>query len=254
MYGGSRRTFHQENSMRAAFFVSLGLLLMPLAACGSAHDTTASHDPAHDTTASHDPAGSTAMASDHNAPKKGSPVVPRTGQGNEAIFAGGCFWCMEAPFDKLEGVISTTSGYTAGSVLSPTYEQVSSGSTGHTEAIRVLFDPKKISYEQLLEKFWKNIDPVSANGQFCDRGTQYRSGIYYLDAQQKQQAEASKQALEASGKLPGPIVTEIVEAGPFYAAEDYHQDFYKKDPLRYTTYRMGCGRDRRLEQLWGSSH
>lgn len=194
-------------------------------------------------------------AGDTSAKKGGGGLeaIPPTGQGNEALFAGGCFWCMEGPFDKLEGVISTTSGYTGGSVLNPTYEQVSSGSTGHAEAIRVLFDPQKITYEQLLEVFWHNIDPTSAGGQFCDRGNQYRSGIFYLDEGQKAKAEASIAALNSSKKFPEPIVTELTKASAFYPAEEYHQDFYKKDPLRYNGYRTGCGRDRRLAELWGSS-
>jgi peptide-methionine (S)-S-oxide reductase len=182
-----------------------------------------------------------------------APAIPPKAGEDAAIFAGGCFWCMEAPFDKLEGVISTTSGFTGGQKLDPTYEEVSSGSTGHAESIRVVFDPKKISYEKLLEVYWHNIDPTQADGQFCDHGNQYRSAIFYLDEAQRKAAEASKKALEASGKLPGPIVTEIVPASTFYPAENYHQDFYKKDPIRYHSYRFGCGRDRRLEQLWGGS-
>ena len=169
----------------------------------------------------------------------------------KATFAGGCFWCMEPPFDQLDGVVSTTSGYTGGHVPNPTYEQVSAGGTGHAEAVEVLYDPRKISYAELLDVFWHNVDPVTANRQFCDAGSQYRSAIFYHDEEQKRLAEASKAALERSGKLGKPIVTEIVPAGQFYPAEQYHQDYYLKNPLRYKFYRYSCGRDRRLEELWG---
>jgi peptide-methionine (S)-S-oxide reductase len=171
----------------------------------------------------------------------------------KAIFAGGCFWCMEPPYDKLDGVISTTSGYIGGSVKNPTYEQVSSGSTGHTEVVQVVYDPKKISYEKLLEVFWRNIDPTVKNQQFCDVGSQYRSGIFYLGDEQKKLAEASKAALDRSKPFKEPIVTEITRATEFYPAEEYHQDFYKKNPVRYKFYRNGCGRDARLQQLWGKA-
>jgi peptide methionine sulfoxide reductase msrA/msrB len=168
-----------------------------------------------------------------------------------ATFAGGCFWCMEAPFDKVPGVVRTTSGYTGGLVKNPSYEQVSEGSTGHAEALQVAYDPARVSYEQLLEVFWRNVDPTDAGGQFCDRGRQYRTGIFYDGEAQKRAAEDSKRALAASGRLPKPIVTEIVRLEAFYPAEEYHQDFYRKSPVRYTTYRAGCGRDRRLAELWG---
>lgn len=170
-----------------------------------------------------------------------------------ATFAGGCFWCMEPPFDALDGVISTTSGYTGGHTPNPTYEEVSAGKTGHAEAVQVVYDPKRISYDRLLDVFWRNIDPVTPNAQFCDHGTQYRSGIFYHDAEQRRLAEASKRALEASGRLKAPIVTEIVAAGTFYPAEDYHQDYYKKNSIRYKFYRASCGRDRRLAELWGAA-
>jgi peptide-methionine (S)-S-oxide reductase len=160
---------------------------------------------------------------------------------------------MEPPFDELDGVISTTSGYTGGHKQNPTYEEVSSGTTGHAEAVQVLYDPKRISYERLLEVFWRNIDPVTANAQFCDHGTQYRSGIFYHDAAQRVLAEESKRALQVSGRFKSPIVTEIVEAGTFYPAEEYHQDYYKKNPIRYKFYRAGCGRDRRLAEIWGDT-
>jgi peptide-methionine (S)-S-oxide reductase len=168
-----------------------------------------------------------------------------------ATFAGGCFWCMEPPFDELEGVISTTSGYTGGQTKNPSYEEVSSGVTGHTEAVQVTFDPTKISYARLLEVFWRNIDPFTPNAQFCDHGSQYRTGIFYHGEEQKRLIEASKKALEQSGRLTRPIVTEIVPAGEFYQAEDYHQDYYQKNPLRYKYYRYACGRDQVLEQIWG---
>ena len=169
----------------------------------------------------------------------------------EAIFAGGCFWCVETAFEGLPGVTAVISGYTGGTKKNPTYDEVSAGSTGHAESVRVVFDPTKITYAKLLEVFWHNIDPLVANAQFCDHGTQYRSAIFYLDDAQKKAAEASKTAVAASKHFPTPIVTEITAAGTFYPAEEYHQDFYKKDPLRYQSYRLGCGRDRRLKELWG---
>lgn len=168
-----------------------------------------------------------------------------------AIFAGGCFWCTESDFDKMPGVIETTSGYIGGHVENPTYEQVSAGNSGHIEAVRVRFDSSKTSYAQLVEAFWPTIDPVTANAQFCDRGPQYRSAIFYSNAEEQQLAEASKTALDKSGRLPAPVVTEILAASTFYPAEDYHQDYYQRNPLRYNYYRNGCGRDQRLEQLWG---
>jgi peptide-methionine (S)-S-oxide reductase len=168
-----------------------------------------------------------------------------------AIFAGGCFWCMEPPFEKLPGVLTVTSGYTGGQVPEPTYKQVSAGGTGHAEAIEIVFDPTRVSYQQLLEILWMNIDPTDDGGQFVDRGRQYRSAIFYLDEGQRQLAEASKQALEKSGRFDKPIVTEIVPATDFYPAEEYHQDYYEKHPLRYKFYRTTCGRDRVLDRLWG---
>ena len=170
-----------------------------------------------------------------------------------ATFAGGCFWCMEPPFDKLDGVISTTSGYTGGHQADPTYKQVSSGSTGHTEAVRIEYDPEKISYEQLLAVFWRNIDPTTPDRQFCDSGSQYRAGIFYHDDDQKAAAEESLKAIEQTKTFAEPVVTEITAAGTFYPAEAYHQDYYQKNPLRYKYYRFACGRDQRLEQLWGEN-
>lgn len=168
-----------------------------------------------------------------------------------AIFAGGCFWCMEHPFDVLPGVISTTSGYIGGHKADPSYQEVSAGGTGHAEAVEIVFDPQRVSYEQLLEVFWRNIDPTDAGGQFVDRGSQYRSGIFYLDEQQRQLAESSKAALAKTGPFKRPIVTEIVAATEFYPAEAYHQDYYQTNPLRYRFYRFNSGRDQFLDKVWG---
>jgi len=168
-----------------------------------------------------------------------------------ATFAGGCFWCMEPPFDKLPGVTATISGYTGGSKVNPTYQEVSSGSTGHAESVQVIYDPKKITYEKLLETYWVNVDPTVKDRQFCDSGTQYRTTIFYNDEAQRKAAEASKAALEKSKPFKEAVVTPIVMAGAFYPAEEYHQDYYKKNPVRYQIYRSGCGRDARLKQLWG---
>ncbi len=170
-----------------------------------------------------------------------------------AIFAGGCFWCVEEAFEKVPGVISAVSGYTGGAVPNPTYEQVSNETTGHAEAVRVTYDPGKVSYEQLVDWFWRNIDPTQAGGQFCDHGSSYRSAMFVHDEAQRKVAEDSKRALEASGRLKRPIVTEIVDAGVFYEAEDYHQDYYKKNPNRYRFYKFNCGRVQRLEQIWGKA-
>ena len=168
-----------------------------------------------------------------------------------ATFAGGCFWCMEPPFDKIDGVISTTSGYIGGHQENPNYKQVSAGSTGHTEAVQIEFDPAKVSYEQLLEVFWVNIDPTTADRQFCDSGSQYRPGIFYHDEKQKLAAERSLEKIQATKTFSDPVVTEITAASTFYPAEEYHQDYYQKNPLRYKYYRFACGRDKRLEMLWG---
>ena len=174
------------------------------------------------------------------------------GETETAIFAGGCFWCMEAPFDKLKGVLSTTSGYIGGHKAKPTYKEVSSGRTGHTEAVEVVFDPKLIDYKDLLDVFWHNIDPYDARGQFCDKGSQYRPGVFYVGDAQRLLAESSLQALKQTvGTVHGDFATEITEAKPFYAAEEYHQDYYLKNPVRYNYYRYRCGRDARLEALWG---
>jgi peptide-methionine (S)-S-oxide reductase len=171
-----------------------------------------------------------------------------------AVFAGGCFWCTESDFDKVPGVVETTSGYIGGNVDNPTYEQVSAGTTGHIEAVQVRYDPSKTSYAKLLETYWPTIDPITANAQFCDHGPQYRSAIFYANAEEQAQAEASKAALQASGRFKRDIVTELLPMTTFYPAEDYHQDYYQRNPLRYTYYRNGCGRDARLEKLWGKKH
>jgi peptide-methionine (S)-S-oxide reductase len=168
-----------------------------------------------------------------------------------AIFAGGCFWCVEEAFDQVDGVIATRSGYTGGHVRNPTYSQVSSGGTGHTEAVEVIYDPSKVSYERLLRTFWRNIDPLDAAGQFCDRGEQYRSAIFPLTPEQQRLAEASKQ--QVATRLGRPVATTIAPARPFYAAEEYHQDYYRKNPLRYKIYKWNCGRAQRLERIWGSA-
>jgi len=170
-----------------------------------------------------------------------------------ATFAGGCFWSMERVFDGVSGVVSTTSGYTGGHVANPTYEQVSEGRTGHAESVQVVYDPAKVSYTRLVDAFWHNIDPLTTSAQFCDHGTEYRSAIFYHDDAQRKVAEGSKLAIERSGRFKQPIVTQIVAASPFYAAEAYHQDYYRKNPVRYNMYRVGCGRDRRLQELWGES-
>ncbi len=171
-----------------------------------------------------------------------------------ALFAGGCFWCVESDFDKIPGVIETVSGYAGGHKLDPTYEEVSAGGTGHTEVVQIVYDPAKITYKELVGKFWRTIDPTTPNRQFCDSGSHYRSAIFYSSPQQKMVAEQSKIALEKTKPFKAPIVTEITQAKKFYAAEDYHQNFYKKNPLRYNFYRLNCGRDQRLEQLWGSTN
>jgi peptide-methionine (S)-S-oxide reductase len=178
-------------------------------------------------------------------------AAPTGAARDTAIFAGGCFWCVEEAFDKAPGVISTTSGYTGGHTVRPTYDQVSAGGTGHAEAVLVTFDPGRISYPQLLEVFWHNVDPITANQQFCDKGAQYRSAIFYRDPEQERQALASKEALARSGRFKQPIVTEISAASTFYPAEEYHQDYYQKNPLRYKFYKYSCGRAQRLEELWG---
>ncbi|MDX1375717.1 MAG: peptide-methionine (S)-S-oxide reductase MsrA [Burkholderiales bacterium] len=178
-------------------------------------------------------------------------VQPAAAENKKATFAAGCFWCLEEAMDKVPGVVSTTSGYIGGTTENPSYEQVSTGGTGHTEAVEVVYDPGKVSYETLLDAFWKNHDPTVTNRQFCDVGTQYRPGIFYHDAEQKRLAEASKAKVIQTKPFPQKVHTPIEKAGAFWPAEDYHQDYYKKNPARYTFYVTGCGRYRRLEALWG---
>lgn len=181
-------------------------------------------------------------------------AIPASAQATaKAIFAGGCFWCVESDFDKLPGVVSTTSGYTGGTLANPTYQMVSSKTTGHAEAVEIVYDPKKVSYEKLLDHFWHSIDPTTKDRQFCDAGSPYRSAIFALDDTQLAAAKASLAALEKSKPFKAPIVTEIVRAGTFYPAEDYHQDYYRKNPIRYEYYRSSCGRDARVKELWGKA-
>jgi peptide-methionine (S)-S-oxide reductase len=169
----------------------------------------------------------------------------------KAYFAGGCFWCMEEAFEKVEGVLSATSGYMGGTVSNPTYEEVSAGRTGHAESVEVVYDPAKVSYQKLLDAFWRNVDPITPNAQFCDRGNQYRSAIFFQTDEEKHTSDSSKLAIEQSRRFKEPIVTQIVMAQQFYSAEDYHQDYYKKNPVRYKFYKYNCGRAQRLEELWG---
>ncbi|TAM47528.1 MAG: peptide-methionine (S)-S-oxide reductase [Gammaproteobacteria bacterium] len=185
--------------------------------------------------------GALALAAEPMAPGKTSAT---------AIFAGGCFWCMEPPYDELAGVVATTSGYTGGRKLNPTYQEVSAGGTGHFEAVQIAYDPAKVSYEKLLEVFWRNVDPLDGGGQFCDRGDSYKTAIFYRNEEQKRLAERSKAEIEQ--RLGKKVATPILPAATFYAAEDYHQDYYMKNPLRYKYYRYSCGRDQRLEKLWGA--
>lgn len=180
----------------------------------------------------------------------GGALVAAAAEPARAIFAGGCFWCVEEAFDEVPGVIATNPGYTGGTLPNPTYEQVSAGGTGHAEAVEVLYDPQRTSYRKLLAVFWRNIDPHDAGGQFCDHGNQYRSAIFVVDAEQRRLAEESLRALATSGLLGAPIATQITDAGPFYAAEEYHRDYHLKNPARYKFYRWNCGRDQRLKALW----
>lgn len=182
----------------------------------------------------------------------GSLAAEKTPQA-KATFAGGCFWCMEEVFEKVNGVKSVISGYTGGHVANPTYEQVSSGGTGHAEAVEVVYDPGTVTYQRLLDVYWSNVDPTTPNAQFCDQGSQYRTAIFYHDETQKRLVEESKQEVEKSKTFPQPIVTQISPSSIFYPAEDYHQDFYKKNSIRYKFYKWNCGRSQRLEQLWGKS-
>lgn len=182
-----------------------------------------------------------------------SNAAPGTASKAKAYFAGGCFWCMEEAFEQVDGVLWVFSGYMGGNVANPTYEQVSAGRTGHAEAVEVTYDPEKVSYQQLLDVFWRNVDPLTPNAQFCDHGSQYRSVVFYTTDEEQRLAEASKAVIEQTKQFPAPIVTELVPASTFYQAEDYHQDYYKKNPFRYKYYKYSCGRAKRLEALWGKS-
>jgi peptide-methionine (S)-S-oxide reductase len=195
-----------------------------------------------------------AVAARHPARAAGTTVQPAPSPGlARATFAGGCFWCMEPPFEKLPGVVDVISGYTGGRQPNPTYEEVSSGGTGHLESVQVVYDPARVTYAKLLEVFWRNVDPTTPNRQFCDVGEQYGTAIFYDGEEQKQQALASKAQVERSKTFAQPVVTPVRPAADFYRAEEYHQDYYKKNPIRYRYYRFNCGRDQRLKQLWGES-
>ncbi len=183
------------------------------------------------------------------------PTLSQSPEGNftKATFAGGCFWCMEHPFDELDGVVSTTSGYTGGHTVDPTYPEVSAGGTGHTEVVKIEYDPTKVTYEELLNVYWRNVDPTTPDAQFCDHGNQYRPEIFYHTEEQKQLAEASRTHIEKTKTFPEPIVIEITQGTTFYPAEDFHQNYYQTNPLRYKFYRLACGRDSRLAELWGDA-
>ncbi|MEM9070378.1 MAG: peptide-methionine (S)-S-oxide reductase MsrA [Myxococcota bacterium] len=224
------------------FAVFLPLLLACSSCGGSSATAPSSADP--------EPVLSTASA--QPVREGGTQAAPPPGEGQAvAIFAGGCFWCMEGPFEELEGVFSVLSGYAGGPEIGPTYDEVSAHRTGHTEAIRVLYDPAVVTYERLLEVFWHNIDPTDGGGQFCDRGDQYRTAIFPQNDAERSAAEASKSAI--ASQLGQPIATRLEETDHFWIAEAYHQDFHRTNPSRYTRYRVGCGRDARLQELWGSS-
>lgn len=207
------------------------------------------------------PSASAAMPSEDGTEKPSAAAESRAKSSEAApperlavaTFAGGCFWCMEPPFDAVDGVVATVSGYTGGRTADPTYDQVTSGRTGHAEALRITYDPTRVDYADLLDVYWRNVDPTVADRQFCDRGNQYRPAIFFHDDEQRRLAEQSRTAIEESGRLPGPIVVEITKASEFYPAEEYHQDYYEKNPVRYKYYRWSCGRDQRLEELWGAS-
>lgn len=184
----------------------------------------------------------------------GTPAAAPSAHTQTAIVAGGCFWCLEADYEKLDGVLDVVSGYTGGHVDNPTYQQVSAGGTGHVESVRVIFDADRITFPQILDYFWRHIDPTRDDGQFCDHGSQYRPVIFYEDETQHQQALASAKQIARTKPFPEPLKVEITQAGAFYPAEDYHQDYYKKNPVRYHFYRYQCGRDARVEALWGGSH
>ena len=231
----------------------LGLVVFGLGACKSPQSTDQNTASAPESVSSTDNANTAEKTQAKEA--EGTEALP-PGAGDPSLeiatFAGGCFWCMEPPFDKTDGVVRTIVGYTGGEERQPTYKEVSSGQTGHTEAIRVYYDPKKVSYDELLDIFWRNINPTQKDGQFVDIGTQYRTGVYYHGKEQRKLAEESKHTLAGSGRFDEPIVTEIEPAGIFWRAEEYHQNFYKKSPVRYKSYRSGSGRDAYIEKVWGA--
>ncbi|MBJ95845.1 MAG: peptide-methionine (S)-S-oxide reductase [Rickettsiales bacterium] len=230
--------------MTTAIFLSSLLLLPGCAQGGSAIDSKASDSGTKSPPSTGSPEATT-------APPGGAPPTAQAEAASldKAIFAGGCFWCVEAAFEKLPGVIGADSGYIGGKVPEPSYQQVAGGQTQHAEAVQVIFDPNRISYRQLVEVFWRNIDPFQADGQFCDRGQQYRSEIFVRNAAQRKVAEQTLQQIQE--RFSRAVATKITEAETFWRAEEYHQDFYRKSPARYYSYRLGCGRDRRLKQLWG---
>lgn len=234
--------------MRAIRWVMGSLLVvavLPVAACGSNGGSDANG------TVEAPALAPEALRAEQEA-RTEAEANPRNLPGDTAIFAGGCFWCMEAPFDRLDGVVSTSSGFTGGQVENPSYEEVTRGGTGHTEAVRIIFDPEVVSYDELLQVFWRNVDPLDNEGQFCDRGAHYRPGIFYRHADQQARALASRRELEESGRFERPVVVEVTQASGFWEAEEYHQGYYLKNPDDYRSYREGCGRDRRLAELWGA--
>ncbi|MEO8742837.1 MAG: peptide-methionine (S)-S-oxide reductase MsrA [Lysobacteraceae bacterium] len=241
---------HSRPTRLYAFILMLPLLAI-LVACSASNSGSANAAvPAAQATASSQAADASVAAT---APaQQTSPTSKPSGESAIAVFAGGCFWCMQPPFDKVPGVISTEAGYAGGKQLNPTYEQVSAGGTGHAEAVQVTYDPNKVSYHKLLDVFWHNIDPIAVNRQFCDSGDQYRSAIFPIGDEQRREAEASKRAIEADPRFKQPIATRIEPTAVFYPAEDYHQEYYKKNPVRYKYYRYGCGRDQRLNEIWGN--
>jgi peptide-methionine (S)-S-oxide reductase len=226
---------HAAPSRTAARLAAIGLGIALSGACGERATRADAQQPAA------------------QAARPRRAATPSTATRDTAIFASGCFWCSEADFQKVPGVIDAVSGYTGGQLANPTYEQVSAGGTGHYEAVRVVFDPRRVRYAQLLDAFWRNVDPVDGGGQFCDRGESYRAAIFPRDAEQQRLAAASKQALERSRRFPQPITVAVVPASAFYPAEAYHQEYANRNPLRYRFYRTGCGRDARLRSAWGEA-
>ena len=235
--------------------ILISILLLALAGCTSQKSAENGSATAESATTSTKSAPSTESASDVTEPTFGNPVLPGTdmyeGELKKALFAGGCFWCMEPPFDKVEGVKATVSGYAGGSEENPKYKEVAGGKTSHTEVVLVLYDPDQVKYQKLLDVFWRNHDPTDPSGQFVDRGSQYRPAVFYYNDEQMLAAKASAQELEQSGRFDEPIATEITEATKFWPAEEYHQNFYEKDPTHYKRYRNGSGRDRFLQRVWG---